>query len=104
MEYEPKVFVNKTGHNVEFFCGGRLFIFKAGEQKPLNGDVSYHVIHHVNTGLTIVGEDVSPKLDVDVENMSWKQLRQMVDKKGKKIYEMGMNKSQLVAKIKQCLA
>lgn len=104
MKYEPKILVNKSDKTVEFFCGGNLFIFEPGEQRPLDGYVAYHALKMVNTGLIEVGAE--PEVVVELaklEKMSWKDLRMVQDKKGKKVYQMGMNKKELIEAIKKCL-
>ena len=104
LKYEPKVLENKTDKEIEFRCGGHIYIFKPGERKPLDGFVAYHALKVVNTGLTEVGAKKEVKMDVPLKDMSWKQLRQMVDKEGKKIYKMGMNRKELEEAIEKCLS
>lgn len=100
MKYEPKILVNKTGHEVEFFCGGTIHIFKPREQRPVDGFVAHHALNRANTGLTEVGTE--PKMpSMPVDEMNWKQLRQMVGKDGEKVYKLGMNREELIKAIKE---
>jgi len=104
MNYEPKLLENKTDKKIEFFSGGKLFIFLPGEKKILEGFDAYHALNMVNTGLTEVGVEQKVNTDLPVDKMSWVQLRQMEDKQGNKIYQMGMSKKKLIEEIKKCLA
>jgi len=104
MNYEPKLLENRTDKKVEFFSGGRLFIFLPGEKKILEGLDAYHALNMVNTGLTEVGVEQKMNTELPLDNMSWNQLRKMSDKSGKKIYQMGMSKERLIEEIKKCLA
>lgn len=103
MKYQPKILVNNTKKTIEFMCNRVIYIFEPGEKKPLEGFAAYHALKETNTGLTEVGEEKEINLDVPLEEMSWKDLRTMEDKNGKKIYEMGMNRKELIEAIKKCL-
>lgn len=104
MNYQPKLLVNKTDKTIEFMCGGAYFVFAPREQKILDGFVAHHALHQVNTGLIEVGVEKEIKMDVPLDQMTWSQLRKMTDKKGNKIYQMGMNRKQLEEEIKKCLS
>lgn len=104
MNYEPKLLENRKDKKVEFFSGGKLFIFMPGEKKILEGLDAYHALHMVNTGLTEVGLEQKMNTDIPVDKMSWNQLRLMSDKQGNKIYKMGMSRESLIEEIKKCLA
>lgn len=100
MNYEPKMLINNTDHAVEFMCGGRTFIFQPGEKKILEGFEAYHALHEVNTGLNEYGEEIAKPAYEGFEKLSWKQLREMTDSKGNKVYRMGMSREDLIKAIK----
>jgi len=111
---EARVWKNKTGKPIEFMHGGRLFIFEAGEQKPLDGEVSYHVIHFVNTDLTdVTGEhkkdEPYEKIDkteeekeaaktISWDDLKWKDLVKSGSALG--FYKPGMSRRELLEKLK----
>jgi len=95
MKYEPKVLINRTGKRVEFMCGGKLYIFEAGEKKPVEGFVAYHALKQVNTGLEEYDDSfVEPAKKPNYTTMKWAELRQLAKGKG---YKVGMKRKEVVA-------
>lgn len=100
MNYEPKMVINNTDKPIEFVCGGEIFIIQPGEKKILEGFVAYHALHQVNTGLHEYGETVAKPAYEGFEKLNWKQLREMTDSRGNKVYRMGMSREALIKAIK----
>lgn len=61
VNYPIRILKNETDKPIEFMCGGKIIIFKAGEQRPLDGFEAYHALNQVNTGLTEVVEPEEPE-------------------------------------------
>jgi len=95
MEHPAKVLRNNGEESVEFMCGGRIYIFKPGEQAAIDGFVAYHALNMVNTGLVEVNEESQlDKEAIPFKEMSWKDLVTLAS--GKPWYKVGINKMQII--------
>ena len=96
--YPPKVLKNPTENVVEFMCGGRIYIYQPGEERPEEGFVAYHALNFVNTGLVEVDETESAAKVVgsqgNFKEMSWQELL----KEARRFvwFKVGMNRQQIV--------
>jgi len=101
MKYEPKVLENPTDRTIEFFCGGKLYRVKPKERRAFEGFVAYHALNQVNTGLREVGarKNRTPRRiarDLDLEKMSWKDLRALAGSD----YRIGMGRKEVLKILK----
>lgn len=112
---EARIWKNKTGKVIEFMYGGQPYMFEPGEQKPLDGDVTYHVQHYVNTNLTdVTGEhkkdEPYEKIDktegekeaaktISWDDLKWKDLVKAGSALG--FYKPGMSRRELLIELKK---
>jgi len=98
MRYPPKIIYNPKSEEVEFMCGGQIYIFKPGEKRNLEGFVAYHALNEVHTGLVEYdGQDSNPE-SLPLESMGWRELVSLGSKLG--VFKPPMNKEALIKAIK----
>ena len=98
MIHKPKILYNPTGEEIEFMCGGQLFIFAPGEKRQVEGFPAYHALNEVHTGLVEYdGQDSNPEA-LPLEDMKWRDLVSLGSKL--KVFKPPMNKEQLIKAIK----
>ena len=98
MKYQPKVVFNPKKEEVEFMCGGQIYIFEPGEKRPMDGFVAYHALNEVNTGLVEYdGQDSNPT-SLPLAEMPWRNLVSLGAKLG--VFNPGMSKGDLIKAIK----
>lgn len=99
MNYQPRILINRTGKEVEFLCGGNIFIFKPGEKKILEGFAAHHALHEVNTGLEEYSDEIE-KEEEALENVIMPNFRELKFQKlvslAKKDFKVGMKTEDLV--------
>lgn len=113
---EPRIWKNDSGKPFEFKYGGKPFIFQAGEVKPLDGEVSYHIQMHVKghnlqdvtgdperkgpfdtTEVTEETKEAAKSLSWD--KLAWKDLIKAGAALG--LYKPGMSRRELLLELKK---
>lgn len=101
MKFEPKILFNGTGKTVEFMCDNRVYIFKPGEKKNVDGWVAYHALTQVRTGLTEYkfeeeqeGSIAITVDNVDYVNLPWRKLVSLASERG--VFKPKMTKDEVV--------
>ncbi len=94
MRYKPKILFNPTSEEIEFMCGGLIYIFKPGEKKNLDGFPAHHALVEVNTGLVEYEGQESEPIESDLNEMPWKQLVSLASTEG--VFKPGMKKEELI--------
>ena len=93
MTYKDKILFNPTGKEVEFMCGGLIYILGAGEKRLFEGFVAHHALKEVHTGLVeYEGQDSEPMSDF--AKMPWRQLVSLGSTEG--VFKPGMAKDELI--------
>jgi hypothetical protein len=113
---EPRVWKNDSGKPFEFRYGGKLIIFEAGEVKPLDGEISYHIQVHVKghplqdvTGVhkskeaydttEVTEETKEAAKTISWDALAWKDLVKAASALG--IYKPGMSRRELLLELKK---
>lgn len=104
MRYEPKVLVNRTGKNVEFWAGGEIYQHKKNEIKPYNGFVADMALRFINTGLEEYTDEIKEEMAHAGEKSMpeygewpWKKLVSTLGKD----FVPGMNKADVILALKE---
>ena len=94
---EPRIIFNPTEKEVEFMADHRVYVFKPGEKKTLDGFAAGVALQHTNAGLKEYSfeEDGAPTSSgIAYDKMAWRKLVSIASQMG--VYEVGMKRDALI--------